>query len=182
MRKGVFMNRTNYSVIGSGYIIKIFDKSHPLYIKLKSVKDLNLADYLSSYNSLKDLKLEDNMGNLYNSFYEVRANKLFMAYSIDTYTRLEIKNKDSKRLKVFFKELVRTDFLFEPFYELKQTVLQNEGLLVIEYDKGYFGFTNHPTQFSIEDKLSFEVLTIPELNVKCIRTMKVNNSEIEMLG
>ncbi len=34
------MNKTRFSVVGSGYYIKMFDKSHPLYIAVKGM-DIN---------------------------------------------------------------------------------------------------------------------------------------------
>lgn len=172
------MNKTRYSVIGSGYYIKIFDKKHPLYIKLKSIKDADIMTYLLDYNSLAELDLKDESGYTYTSFFEIKPSKMITAFSTDIFTRLEIRAEKYKPIKLFFKDLIRTDYLFPPNYIMSETVLQNEGLLVIEYDKGFFGGTKHLHQFDPADQLSFEIITIPELNTKAIKSISVNEQEI----
>lgn len=171
------MNKTKFSIIGNGYFIKVFDKAHPLYIRLKADKEADIMDYIYDYNSLGKLELKDEFGNLYNSFHEIKPSKLFTAYSIDNYTRLEIKSEKYKPIKLFFKDLI-VDWLFPPNFTITNSILENEGLIVIETDKGFFGKTKHLYQFEKEDELAFDIITIPGLNVKAVKSIKVNGNQV----
>jgi hypothetical protein len=96
------------------------------------------------------------------------------------YTRLEIRKDGSRKIsKIFFKELVRNDYLFEPEYVKNDLVLSNEGLMVLEYDKGHMGVTVHPRPFDTNiNKLLFELITIPEINETCVRSIHVDSNEV----
>lgn len=172
------MEKTRYSIIGSGYFVKIFDSNHPLYIKLKSIKNVDVMDYLFDYNSIKELDLKDEAGYVYTSFFEIQPSRSFTAYATDIYTRLEIRSEKYKPIKLFFKDLVRKDYLFPPNYIITETTLQNEGLLVIEYDKGFWGSTKHLHQFEKNDQLEFEIVKIPELPATAIKSIKVNGKDV----
>lgn len=178
MKGFLAMNKTRYSIIGSGYFIKIFDKNHPLYIKLKSIKCPDIMSYLQDYNSIKELDLKDEFGYTYSSFFEIKPSKMLMAYSTDIFTRLEIRTDKYKPIKLFFKDLIRTDYLFPPNYIINESTLENAGLLVIEYDKGFFGSTKHLHQFEREDQLSFDIISIPQLGATAIKSIKVNGDEV----
>lgn len=181
MRRMLMMsNNTRFSIIGSGYFIKIFNKEHPLYQALANIKHHDPVEYLLDVSLFKTLKLNDKYGAPYNNFYEVRANSTFPVYCTDMYTRLEIRKDGSRKTsKIFFKELVRNDYLFEPEYVKNDLVLSNEGLMVLEYDKGHMGVTVHPRPFDTTiNKLLFELITIPEINETCIRYIHVDSNEV----
>lgn len=172
------MDNTRYSIIGSGYFVKYFDSNHPLYVKLKSIKNVDVMDYLLDYNSLSELNLKDDSGCVYTSFFEIKPSHMFTAYSTDIFTRLEIRTEKYKAIKLFFKDLIRKDYLFPPNYIITETTIQNPGLLIIEYDKGFWGSTKHLHQFEREDQLEFEVVKIPELPATAIKSIKVNGKDV----
>jgi hypothetical protein len=172
------MNKTKFTIIGSGYYVKIYDQNHPLYKKLKSIKDVDPRVFLLGFRSLEALDLKDETGKVYSSLFEIKPDKTFPIYCIDAFTRLEIKRENTKATKLFFKNLFRTDYLFPPSHIKNEVILKNEGLLVLEYDKGHWGATTHHCEFPLEDEIKFEIITIQELNIKCIKTIKVNDNEI----
>ena len=67
-----------------------------------------------------------------------------------------------------------------PTFILRKSVLQNEGLLVLEYDKGKFGSTTHGRKFYSVDQLKFELITIPETNETCVKSIWMEEYEIRI--
>jgi hypothetical protein len=176
------MNKTRFSVVGSGFYIKIFDKNHPLYKRVQGMDAAAIYEIVTNQDAFAKLKLSDSTGRFYNSFHEIMADELFPVYAEDTFTRLEIKPSNSeKRIKLMLKDIERTDYLFVPEYiQNKTTPLQNKGLMVAEFDKGHFGTTIHPVEFKIGDTINFESVWSSELNQKCIKTITVNGNEIRL--
>jgi hypothetical protein len=176
------MNKTRFSVIGSGYFIKIFDTDHPLYLKVQKMDIPSIYEIITNHDAFAKLNLADHTGRLYNSFYEVMADEIFPVYAMDPYTRLEIKPDNSdKRIKLMLKDIERTDYLFVPEYiQNTTTLLQNKGLMVAEFDKGHFGTTTHPTEFKIGDTIHFESVWSPQLKQKCIKTITVNGNIVRL--
>ncbi len=173
------MNKTRFSVIGSGYYIKIFNKDHELYQAITNLNHHDPAEFLLDTTLFQSLKLRDKFGEYYNNFYEVRPSNIFPVFCTDQYTRLEIRRDGSRRTsKIFFKDLIRTDYLFQPEYIKKDTVLFNDGLMALEYDKGHFGVTTHPREFENINQITFELITIPEINEVCIKSIKVADHEV----
>jgi hypothetical protein len=174
------MNKTRFSVVGSGYYIKMFDKSHPLYIAVKGMDINAIHKIITDPYAFAMLGLLDGKGIPYNTFHEILATESFPVYSMDAYTRLEIKPSNSdKRIKLMLKDIERTDYLFVPKYIQNQTtILQNKGLMVVEYDKGHFGTTIHPVEFKIGDVIEFESVDILELNQKCVRSITINKNKV----
>lgn len=177
-------NRTRFTIIGKGFFVSIFDKTHPLYIKLKSLQEsdehFNLRNYINDFRHFQTLDLKDEAGNPYSTFYEVKPSKIFPVYSLnDGITRLEIKRETYvKPAKKFFWELLEVWDLFPSPFDLHESTLENEGLLFLEKNSGHFGFTVHPRKFMSDDRLSFELINIPELNEKFVKTIKVNENEV----
>jgi hypothetical protein len=174
------MSKTRFSVIGSGYFIKIFDKNHPFYLKVQGMDTASIHAIVTNFQEFAQLGLTDKTGRLYSSFHEIMADEIFPVYLMDAYTRLEIKPDTSdKRIKLMLKDIERTDYLFVPEYIQNHTsILQNKGLMVIEHDKGHFGTTVHPQGFAIGDTISFESVWILELNLKCVKTITVNWNQV----
>jgi hypothetical protein len=174
------MNKTRFSVVGSGYFVKIFDKNHPFYLATKGMDTTAIHKIITDPGVFAKLELMDSTNKPYTLFYEIEATESFPVYSMDAYTRLEIKPSNSdKRIKLMLKDIERTDYLFVPEYIQNQTtILQNKGLMVVEYDKGHFGTTIHPVEFKIGDVIEFESDWILELNQKCVRSIAVNKNKI----
>lgn len=173
-------NKTRFSVVGSGYYIKIFDKQHPLYLALKEMDTNTIHKIITDPFAFAMLGLLDNKRIPYNSFHEIMATDSFPVYCMDAYTRLEIKPSNSdKRIKLMLKDIERTDYLFVPDYIKNQlSLLQNKGLMVVEYDKGHFGTSVHPVEYKIGDVIEFESINISELNQKCVKSITVNNNKV----
>lgn len=172
-------NRTKYSVIGTGYVVKIFNKNHPLYIKLKSIPPhVDFKEYLYNLRSFESLGFKDENGRTYASFFEMKPSKSFNLYRPDVYSRLEIKLEGFRHKKIFFQNLVRTDYLFPPTYLLRESVLENEGLLILEDDKGRFGSTTTGRIFYDVEQLNFELMTIPETNEKFVKSIWMDEYEL----
>jgi hypothetical protein len=176
------MNKTRFSVIGSGYFIKIFDMDHPLYLKLQGMDIAAIYEIVTNQDAFAKLNLSDHTGKLYNSFHEIMADEIFPVYSMDPYTRLEIKpNNSDKTIKLMLKDIERTDYLFVPEYiQNTTTLLQNKGLMVAEFDKGHFGTTIHPQEFKIGDTINFESVWSLQLKQKCIKTIIINGNEVRL--
>lgn len=175
-------NKTRYSIIGTGYFVKMFDKNHPLYIKLKSIPNVDFMEYLNQFRSIESLDLKDENGKTYSSFFEIRPTHSFNLFLPDIYSRLEIRLNGLKHKKIFFQKLIEVNALFPlpPTYITRQTVLQNEGLLVLEYDKGNFGSTTHAKKFYSVEQLNFELMTIPETNEICVKSIWMEEYEIKL--
>ncbi len=173
--------RTTYSIFGTGYYVKMFDKSHPLYVKLKSIPNVDVNEYTSNIRSVESLGLKDENGRVYQTFFEIKPSKAFYVYNTDVYTRLEIRQeKNTKIKKVFFHNLIRNDYLFPPEYMLRENILVNEGLLVLENDKGNFGSTTHGRVFYALEQLKFEIVCIPEINKKLVGTIYMEEFEVKL--
>lgn len=172
--------KTTYSIIGTGYYVKIFDKSHPLYIKLKSIPNLDINEFMSNIRSIESLGLMDEKGHNYQTFFEIKPSKAFYIYNTDVYTRLEIKQEKFKIKKIFFHDLVRKDYLFPPEFLLSETVMKNEGLLVLENDKGKFGATTHGRPFYSLEQLCFELVSIPEINRQFVGTIYMEEYDLKL--
>lgn len=160
----------------------MFDKNHPLYIKLKSIPNVDFMEYLNLSRSIESLDLKDENGKTYTSFFEIKPTDSFNVYLPDVYSRLEIRLNGFKHKKIFFQKLIEVNSLFPlpPKYILRRTVLQNEGLLVLEYDKGKFGSTTHGRKFYSVDQLNFELITIPETNETCVKSIWMEEYEIRI--
>ncbi len=178
MRRWILENRTRYSVIGTGYLVKIYDKNHPLYIKLKSIPHVDFKEYLFNLRSFESLCLKDENGRTYKSFFEMTPSKSFNLYRPDAFSRLEIRLDGLKHKKIFFQNLVRTDYLFPPTYLLRESVLENEGLLILEDDKGRFGNTTTGRKFYDVEQLKFELMKIPETNEKFVKSIWMEEYEL----
>lgn len=158
----------------------MFDRQHPLYTAVKGMGVAAIHKTITDPCTFAMLGLLDNKGIPYNSFHEIIATESFPVYSMDAYTRLEIKPCNSdKRIKLMLKDIERTDYLFVPDYIKNQTtLLQNQGLMVAEYDKGYFGTSIHPVEYTIGDVIEFESVNISELNQKYVKSITVNNNKV----
>ncbi|HXD92971.1 MAG TPA: hypothetical protein VNX01_07130 [Bacteroidia bacterium] len=153
---------------------------HPLYLKVLGMDIAAIYEIITNPDAFAKLKLSDNTGRLYNSFHEIMADEIFPVYAEDAFTRLEIKpGKTEKRIKLMFKDIERTDYLFVPEYiQNTTTQLQNKGLMVAEFDKGHFGTTIHPVEFKIGDTINFESVWSSELNQKCVKTITINGNVV----
>ncbi|HXU27928.1 MAG TPA: hypothetical protein VN698_11910 [Bacteroidia bacterium] len=176
------MNKTRFSVVGSGYFIKMFDMDHPLYLKVQGMDAATIYEIATNPDAFAKLKMTDSTGRPYNSFHEIMATEIFPVYVEDAFTRLEIKPSNTeKRIKLMLKDIERTDYLFVPEYiQNKTTLLQNKGLMVAEFDKGHFGTTIHPVEFKIGDTINFESVWSPQLKQKCIKSITVNGNEVRL--
>ena len=174
------MSSTRYSIIGSGYFIKLFDSNHPLYKKLKEVADEKTAWlYLSDDERFKTLGLKDSKGELYDTFWQVRADRLFPVYAMDIFTRLEIKPKNDKAIKFMFRDIEKWNTLLPHEFIIKPVPkLSNPGLMIIEEDKGHFGSTTHPFEYSPKSIYTFETMYIPDMNTTVISKILVDNHEV----
>jgi len=176
------MNKTRFSVVGSGYFIKMFDMDHPLYLKVQGMDIYSIYEIVTNQDAFAKLNMADSTGRLYNSFHEIMATEIFPVYAEDAFTRLEIKSSNTeKRIKLMLKDIERTDYLFVPEYiQNTTTLLHNKGLLIAEFDKGHFGTTIHPVEFKIGDTINFESVWSPQLKQKCIKSITVNGNEVRL--
>jgi len=158
--------------------VKIYDKNHPLYIKLKSIPNVDFKEYLYNLRPLESLGLKDENGRTYKSFFEMTPSKSFNLYRPDTFSRLEIRLDGFKHKKIFFQNLVRTDYLFPPNYLLRESVLENEGMLILEDDKGRFGNTTTGRKFYDVEQLKFELMKIPETNETLVKSIWMEEYEL----
>lgn len=176
------MQRTNFSIIGSGYFIKLFDKNHPFYIALKNREFISIEQFILDISGFKSLQLKNENGVPYNSFFEIKSTETFIGYSTDAISRIELRVEGCKRIKIMFKDIVRIDYLFPPEFIITHTILHKEGLIIIENDRGHFGRGSIPHYFSKNDKLQFELLELPTFNLTCIGAIKIAGHTIKLKG
>jgi hypothetical protein len=166
-------NKTKFSITGNGYFIKLYDASHPFYLRLKEVDPVILYRKLFELDLFKTLDFRDESGNQYKKYSDVKPSSELVVYSLDVLTRIEIKREKSKRVMIKFSELVGDNLLFPHAYQTDTRLIEEFPLMIIEHDKGNFGSSSIPYFLEKEEELHFKLLTVPQINTTGVEGIEV---------
>jgi len=171
-------NATKFSILGSGYYVKLFDTQHPLYNCLKIFGAENMKSILYDVSAFAKLNIADEKGIKYKSFYDDVPTKSHPIYCLDYFSRLEIKRETHTINKLVFKDLLGIDSLFTPEYKTTKTELNFNGLLVLEFDKGNFGSASIKEPLQQLSQLHFNLVYIPQLQQYFVELIYFNDKII----
>ena len=170
----------NFSIIGSGRIIKHFNCESELNKLIGHLPNEEIRNILYS-DQFNTLGLLNSESELASTFFEVVPNKQIVAYEFDKLTRLEIKAKSMTRVKIWFNEITSDKFLF-PLYSLKIYKLEDlfdDGVLVIESDLGSFGKCKLNLDVFDIDSLLFEIAETNGSKNLLITNLKYKGLDLE---
>ncbi len=172
--------KINFSILGSGYIVKLFDKNSLVYQKTKALNTVEIQELLYNNEKFIQLKLYNSYDAIASTFYELRPDKQFVIYNLDRISRLEIKMKNQKRIKLFFKNIIVEELLF-PFYNFNNVFSPfsvEEGLIILENDIGGFGKCVIESEIFDIELLCFDVFKIDSYNKQFISKILYDNQEL----
>ncbi|MBC7412962.1 MAG: hypothetical protein H7331_10990 [Bacteroidia bacterium] len=168
------MHKTKYALQGTGYFVKLFIAQHPLCVRLKALGSTNVHALLCDPELFITLNITTLSGVLCNSFYDLKPTTTYAVYSTDVFTRLEIRNQKHTVTKLSLNTVIRTDYLFAPTHQIHYVPFNFKGLMVLEHDKGSFGYATLPHYFEPTFAFHFELLTLPQLPQPFVKTIRVN--------
>jgi hypothetical protein len=165
---------TKYTLQGTGYFVKLFNAQHPLCVRLKAIGSTNVHALLCDPELFTMLNITTFSGVLFTSFYDLKPTTTYAVYSTDVFTRLEIRTPKHTRTKLSLHDIIRTDYLFAPTHHVHFAPFNFKGLMVLEHDKGSFGYATLPHCFEPTFTLDFELISLPHLALPFVKTIRIN--------
>jgi hypothetical protein len=165
---------TKYALQGTGYFVKLFNAQHPLCVRLKALGSINVHASLCDPELFTMLNITMLSGVLCTSFQDLKPTSTYAVYSTDVFTRLEIRNPKHTRTKLSLHDIIRTDYLFAPTHHVHFAPFNFKGLMVLEHDKGSFGYATLPHCFEPTFALDFELINLPQLPQPFVKTIRIN--------
>lgn len=171
------MIKANFSIIGNGYTVKIFDTDSEIYSKSLIYTERDLVTVLYNFDEFKKLNIETNTDS--NSIFDIKPSNEFTIYELDNRTRLEILISNEARKKIFFKNIINENLLF-PTYSFNYFANNNlpKGLILFEREIGVFAKASLQLNSFDINLFSFETFYSNKMNTQFISDVLYESEKI----